>query len=587
MTTSRLPIPDGVLKQHTIILGKTGSGKSSVGRLLVEHILEPHATGALLGLPRVTIVDPKGDWWGIKSSATGRDGGLPVAIFGGEHAEVPITPNSGAAVAKIATETSVPILIDLGDWMVSEKTRFFLDFAPVYYRATGPRYLMVDEAHQFCPKGKIPDPQVGKMLHWMNTIAGEGRGRGITLIAASQRPQKVHNDFLTQCETLIAMRVIHPADMRAYRDWIDGCGDPRLGSEIMASVAALPKGSAWVWSPEIGFGPTRVAFPKYWTYDSFKPQERTMTLQGWHEVDLGALRAQFAQEIRQAEENDPRTLHKRIRELEAKLAAKAVTTDVITGPTAEQARAEFDRGVELTLAEAAMARKADRIITRDLLSPLIGIIDGVRSRMVDYCETLLREPGAIPRPTAPKPAVADRKRLENLEHARAVRSVQGSPAGPSPSGLARGQQKILNALAWLKSMGVAEPRREQVSAIANYRGGAFTRALAKLKTDAYVAYTLDGCVHLTVHGTAHAAVDNDTMRMEDRWFASLQTEGQRKIFTALIGSADEGPITREALSELADYRGGAFTRSLAKLKTMGAVEYLGGGQVALSRLVRP
>jgi len=60
-------------------------------------------------------------------------------------------------------------------------------------------------------QGKVLDVDAGKMLHWSNRLASEGRGKGIALLAASQRPQKVHKDFLTSCETLIAMRVIHAA----------------------------------------------------------------------------------------------------------------------------------------------------------------------------------------------------------------------------------------------------------------------------------------------------------------------------------------------------------------------------------------
>ena len=81
-------------------------------------------------------------------------------------------------------------------------------------------------------------------------------------------------------------------------------------------------------------------------------------------------------------------------------------------------------------------------------------------------------------------------------------------------------------------------------------------------------------------------IDYTASTMEARWAASLQTEGQRKIFSALLENGD-GPITRDALSELADYRGGAFARALGTLKTMGAVEFPDKGHVALSRWVRP
>jgi hypothetical protein len=39
---------------------------------------------------QVVIVDPKGDWWGIRSSADGKAPGLPVVILGGERGDVPL-----------------------------------------------------------------------------------------------------------------------------------------------------------------------------------------------------------------------------------------------------------------------------------------------------------------------------------------------------------------------------------------------------------------------------------------------------------------------------------------------------------------
>src|SRR5262249_37751741 len=159
----------------------------------------------------------------------------------------------------------------------------YLDFASTFFRLSkGRRWLVIDEVHNFAPQGKVLDPLAGKVLHWSNRLASEGRGRGITLIAASQRPQKVHKDFVTSAETLIAMRVIHPLDRGAIKEWVDGSGDAAHGIEILHSIASMKRGEGWVWSPEIGFGPKCIAFPLFSTYDSFKPQaDAPAKLKGW------------------------------------------------------------------------------------------------------------------------------------------------------------------------------------------------------------------------------------------------------------------------------------------------------------------
>src|SRR5262249_45761598 len=148
------------------------------------------------------------------------------------------------------------------------------DFASTLFaKNVGELYLVGDEFHNFAPKGKILDPQAGKCLHWSNRLLSEGRGLGIVCLTASQRPQKVHNDSLTSHETLVAMRVIHAAARGAIKDWIDGCGDPAKGKTVLDSLANLARGEAWVWSPEIGFGPTKVKFPMFSTLDSFAPPQ--------------------------------------------------------------------------------------------------------------------------------------------------------------------------------------------------------------------------------------------------------------------------------------------------------------------------
>lgn len=258
-------IPDAALDQHGIALGKTGAGKSSKLRVLVERLLERERP--------VCIIDPKGDWWGLRMSADGKSSGFPIVIFGGEHADVPLNAHAGAQVAELVATGNRSCLIDLGGWMVGERTRFFIDFASALFKhARGARHLVIDEVHNFAPKGKVWDADAGKMLHWANRLASEGRGKGLTILAASQRPQKVHNDFLTSCETLIACRVIHKADRDAIKDWIDGCADAATGREVLAELAGMQRPDAWVWSPEIDFGPQRITFPMFQTYDSFKPQ---------------------------------------------------------------------------------------------------------------------------------------------------------------------------------------------------------------------------------------------------------------------------------------------------------------------------
>ena len=110
---SKIQIPVAAFDQHIIVLGKTRSGKSSAMRVLVEYLLDKEEP--------VTIVDPKGDWWGLKASADGKQAGYPVVIFGGEHGDVPLNARSGASVAELVATGNHSAIIDLGGWMPSDR----------------------------------------------------------------------------------------------------------------------------------------------------------------------------------------------------------------------------------------------------------------------------------------------------------------------------------------------------------------------------------------------------------------------------------------------------------------------------------
>jgi hypothetical protein len=103
------------------------------------------------------------------------------------------------------------------------------------------------------------------------------------MLFASQRPQKVHNDTLTSAETLIAMRVLHPSIAAPCRTGSRAAAISSSAPRCSNSLAQMDRGEGWVWSPEIGFGPERVKFPMFKTYDSFRPQtaEDGEALKGW------------------------------------------------------------------------------------------------------------------------------------------------------------------------------------------------------------------------------------------------------------------------------------------------------------------
>jgi hypothetical protein len=326
-----LVVPDGVLSQHLVVLGKTGSGKSSVLRHIVEHLLSRKK--------RVCIVDPKGDWYGLKGSPDGKGAGFPVILFGdfkdNFKSDVPLIPRSqldddevdltpaAKHVATLVVSGNRPCVLGMRGWTQGNMTRFWIDFASgIFNGESGELYFVIDEGHNFAPKGKLFGIEARRALHWTNRIMNEGRGIGLVNLIASQRPQKVHNDTLTACETLIAMRVVHTADRKAVEEWIKGCGDEGSGGVVLKQLAGQGKGEGFVWSPEVNFGPERIQFPMFTTFDSFAPArlQKSVREEGWASGNLDEVKEKLATVIEKAKAEDPKELDKVIAGLRQEIA---------------------------------------------------------------------------------------------------------------------------------------------------------------------------------------------------------------------------------------------------------------------------
>lgn len=572
-------IPEAALSQHALILGKTRSGKSSKMRLIVEHFLDQK-------IP-VCVIDPKGDWWGLKSSADGKHAGYPIIIFGTEHArhaDIRINARAGAGVAELVATGNRPCLIDLRGMRVGERAQFFIDFASTFFtHARGHRVLAIDEVHNFAPQGKIPDPQTGEMLHWANRLISEGAGMGITMLSASQRPQKVHKDYVTSHETLIATRVIHKLDRDAVKDWIDACGDPAIGKEVLGTLAGMPRTEAWVYSPEAGFGPERLTFPMFKTYDSFKPQsdKAAAKLKGWAQIDLEEIQGKLTKVVEEAKANDPKELKKRITALEQQLKkAQAAPAPAPAADKAAIAAAE-QRGFEQ--ARTKLARTNERELAKRLGEALKGLrdetlkfadvlklsIDAQREREAKASEISFTPSG---HQSVKQTAVDAPKREPAASHGHARKS---SPAPAGGDGDVSGpEQKILDAIRWWNVLGIAAPSHAQTAFIAGYshKSGSWATYLSRLRTKGLIEGR--GDLVLTDQGAAIAAEPGAPPSAEALHRAVLgKIDGPlQRILTPLLEAYPNGLTHPEAAEKAGySYQSGSWATYLSRLRSLDLI----------------
>lgn len=562
-----LKLPEAVLAQHMAVLGKTRSGKSSVLRLFVEALLERKE--------RVCVLDPKGDWWGLKSSADGKRAGYGVVIFGGKRADIPLNQHAGASVAELVASGNRPCVIDLGGWMVSERTRFFIEFANTLFRSiNAPLRLVIDEVHNFAPQGKVLDPDAGKMLHWANRLASEGAGKGLVILSASQRPQKVHKDFLTCAETLVAMRVIHVLDRTAVKEWIDGAPDQSKGKEVLASLASMTRGEGWVWSPEAGFGPERVKFPLFSTYDSFKAPSGGQAdgpLKGWAEVDLDDVRTKLAAVVEEAKANDQRELRRQIAELQKQLKAKAPALADPKAIEAAESRGEA-RGrkavqAELQQAQRTLKDREGRLSKIETIAHLNGQATTVEPQRV--APPIPEKRSNYARSDAqPTPGASSRRKLPAQEP-----SEQG--------GVGRGELKVLAAIAQ-HTDGVS---REQLSILTGYKRSSRDTYLQRLRSRELIVDS-GAVITVTEAGLAVLPPDFEPLptgdALREYWLAKLP-EGERAVLQVLIANWPQ-PVERDAISDATGYKRSSRDTYLQRLRARKLVTE-GRGMVRASDLL--
>jgi uncharacterized protein len=80
-----------------------------------------------------------------------------------------------------------------------------------------PVAIVIDEAHNVCP-AEPEDSLTALATANAVRIAGEGRKFGLYLIVVTQRPQKVHENVLSQCDNLVLMRMNSAADLGHVAD---------------------------------------------------------------------------------------------------------------------------------------------------------------------------------------------------------------------------------------------------------------------------------------------------------------------------------------------------------------------------------
>ena len=148
----------------------------------------------------------------------------------------------------------------------------------------------------------------------------------------------------------------------------------------------------------------------------------------------------------------------------------------------------------------------------------------------------------------------------------------------SLEGMTPAKQKILNGLAFLEAIGVAQADKTQLALIAGVSptSGAYFNNLGALRTAGLIDYPSSGATQLTDAGQAVAVVDDVPATTEELHEAIKRKlpPAKWKILEALIAAYPKS-VSKEALAESIGVSptSGAYFNNLGSLRSLGLLDY--------------
>ena len=563
-------LPADAVTQTFACIGRKGAGKTYLASMLAEQMLDIGA--------QVVILDPVGNWYGLRVAADGKAKGKDIFIAGGERGDVPILPESGTRFARLVVERNVSIVLDVSGFRQGERKRFAADFAEEFFHLKKTQrsavHLFVEEAQLFAPQRT--GPEEARMLGAYENIIRLGRNYGIGATMISQRPQSINKEVLSQVECLCVLQVNGTHERKALEEWVQEAGADR---KLVGELPGLARGEGYIWSPSWLRMFQRVKFGKKTTFDASATPEVGKTTKAalLSTVDVEALKDDLKEVVANAEKDDPKVLRREIAELKKQLNAKTVISQAMTVPKSEMEGWKNKCSL--------LERRVDEMLATGvkILPMLAGVIEGVEAVQVEV-GALKIIVGKQPTPIMPK--LKPESEWPKPSPQRVVSQSNGSISLTGP------EQRILNAIAWLESIGVDSPEQPAVAFLAGYTygGGAYNNPRGRLNQTGMVEYVSGERIRLTETGKVAAVYPDIIGTNEELHHAVLsRLPGPESRLLQPLLKAYPSAMHNQTLADAAGYTAGAgaFNNPRGRLKTLGLIEYPQPGMVRAKDLLFP
>lgn len=579
--------------QGNAVLGIRDSGKTYTATYVAECLYDA-------GVPFITF-DPIGVWRFLR--VPGRGKGYPIVVAGGKEGDLPLTVAGAPEIVRAAMHNGVSLVIDLFDIKLSKADWRRIVTACVRVllhenQAHGLRHVFIEEAAEFIPQKPI-DWDVYAEIEKLARMGGNAR-LGYTLI--NQRSQEVSKAILELCENIFLHRQRGKNALENLDKWLSIAGRAEQ-AEIIKSLPDLPQGQCWAWLG--GDNPRPPTLVKVPAKDSFHPDRRAVRGEGAAvarpavnvEKFVKGMKGSLVKVEEEAKANDPKLLRVEIAALKAerdKLAKAAAGKAPAAKPDRDTIEAAEKRGFERAKSEAAKAARklvedAVAAIEKDI-APFEAVVKDalhvLRVTVGDRLRGLVRERQALKPVYSPAPIAAPAPRSVPSVPPRTpsyAKSSAPNGVGKVVDGLPPAKQRILDAIAWMESLGIEAVDRSTLAFLADAspNSSAYANNLGGLRSATLIEYHTAG-IALTEKGRGKANQPEGTPTHEAIMgkIAAKLMPAQMRIVQA-AAAAYPNNVTKEEMAAVvgASITSSAFANNLGRCRTLGLITYPSGGQV--------
>lgn len=572
--------------QGNAVLGIRGSGKTYLSTLLGERLMD-------VSIPFVAF-DPIGVWRFLR--VPGKGAGYPVVVAGGEHGDLPLTPEGAPEIVRAAMREGVSLVIDLysmglskADWrrIVERCVRVLL----YENKAHGLRHVFIEEAAEFAPQQVGRD--YGTVYAEVEKLARMGGNAllGYTLI--SQRAEQVNKAVLELCDALFLFRQKGRLSLTALSKWLD-IGGAKGGAALAESLPTLPQGVCWAW---LGGDdtPIRVEVPEKRTLSPDRSKLHGVSIQavaGRGAVDVGSfvskMQGSLEKIVAEAKANDPKALKAEVVRLKADVQRLADIRNAHADPDPAAIAAAEERGYQRALEKGHTALLAYWAELEEVRADFIAAMEGFRSLQDKFVDA--SGPGAVFEPPTNEiaksyaPPSGTAKPTPNYSDpmpATTPPRAKGTALKPVPRQSDSSKPRLSGAgfnsaagkmLAVMDTNPPVKRTWQQVATLAGLkaRGGHFNAGRKSL-IDSRLVIEEGGLVRVTIPSADATEAATDPAVLVDMWSKALSGAAP-KILQRLFYRMD-GSMERTALAEALNMqpRGGHWNAAWKELRDNGIV----------------